>query len=231
MYAAERARGPALIDKATALLHTTASSALGRLHAERAVRRPARVVGAHPSALRPLLRALGRDCESVLDVGTGLMRSLELMPCRVKLGLDAHRPYLERRTVPDAVPVNAAATELERLFVAGAVDLVTLIDVIEHFSADDAREVMRQAESVAARRVVLFTPRGEFPQDGFDAFGLGGEELQRHRSAWEPEDLAALGYRVVVLSGYHTSANASFVEAFGAGAPPVDALLAYKERR
>jgi hypothetical protein len=187
-------------------------------------------VRVHPAAFRPLLRSLATGCDSVLDVGTGLMSSLELEPCRVKLGLDAHRPYLEQRRVPDAVPVNASATELERLFVPGAVDLVTMIDVVEHFSPDDARDVLRQAESVAARRVVLFTPRGYFPQEGFDAFGLGGEEYQRHRSSWEPEDLAALGYRVYVLSGYHTSANASFAEAFGAGAPPRDALLAYKER-
>lgn len=176
------------------------------------------------------MRPLARGCESVLDVGTGLMSSLDLMPCRIKLGLDAHRPYLEQRRVTGAVPVNASATELERLFVPAAVDLVTLIDVIEHFTPDDAHEVLRQAETVAARRVVLFTPRGEFPQDGFDAFGLGGEELQRHRSSWEPDNLAALGYRVLILKGYHTSDNASFVEAFGPGAPPVDALLAYKER-
>ena len=201
------------------------------MHAARAVRHAGSVVPAHPRALRPLLRSLAADCHSVLDVGTGLMSSLELVGCPVKLGLDVHRPYLERRRVPDAVPINASATDLERLFVAGAVDLVTLIDVVEHFPPDDAREVLRQAESVAARRVVLFTPRGEFPQEGFDAFGLGGEEFQRHRSAWEPDDLAALGYRVIVLTGYHTSGNASFAEAFGPDAQPVDALLAYKDHR
>jgi hypothetical protein len=195
------------------------------------VRAGGQVVTAHPGELRPLLRALARDCHSVLDVGTGLMSSLELVDCPVKLGLEVHRPYLEQRAVRSAVPINAAATDLERLFVRGAVDLVTLIDVIEHFTPEDAREVLRQAEAVAGRRVMLFTPRGHFPQAGFDAFGLGGEEFQRHRSQWEPEDFAGLGYRVVVLSGYHTDGNASFVEAFGAGAPPVDALLAYKDRR
>ncbi len=223
--------GPLLIHSARALLQTSASEALGRLEAERAVRRPGQIVSAPPPALRPLLRRLSSECDSVLDVGTGLMSSLELVDCPVKLGLDAHRPYLERRRVPGAVPVNASATELERLFVPGAVDLVTLIDVVEHFTPGDAREVLRQAESVARRRVVLFTPRGDFPQQGFDAFGLGGEEYQRHRSAWEPADLVALGYRVIVLTAYHDSRNSSFVEAFGAGASPVDALLAHKDRR
>ncbi len=195
------------------------------------MRRPGQIVSAPPLALRPLLRRLSAECDSVLDVGTGLMHSLELVDCPVKLGLDAHRPYLERRRVPGAVPINASATELERLFVPGAVDLITLIDVLEHFAPHDAREVLRQAETVAHRRVVLFSPRGEFPQHGFDAFGLGGEDYQRHRSAWEPADLAALGYRVIVLTGFHDVRNRSFVEAFGADAPPVDALLAHKDRR
>jgi len=212
-------------------LQTSASSTRGRLEAERTVRRPGSVVSAPPVALRPLLRRLSAECHSVLDVGTGLMSSLELVDCPVKLGLDAHRPYLEERRVATAVPVNAPAAEIERLFVPGAVDLVTLIDVVEHFTVGDAREVLRQAEAVAGRRVILFTPRGEFPQKGFDAFGLGGEELQRHRSAWEPEDLVTLGYRVVVLSAFHDAGNDSFVEAFGADAAPVDALLGYKDRR
>jgi hypothetical protein len=218
-------------DRLTSALYRAVAFARGRGHATRAVRRPATAsqFSAHPDAFRPLIRALARDCDSVLDIGTGLMQSLELVPCRVKLGLDAHRPYLERRERHDAVPVNASALDVERLFVPGAVDLVTLIDVVEHFSPDDAREVLRQAASVARRRVILFTPRGDFPQDGFDAFGLGGEELQRHRSAWEPEDLMALGFRVGVLRGYHNDGNESFVEAFGSGAPPKDALLAWKE--
>ena len=109
-------------------------------------------------------------------------------------------------------------------------DLVTLIDVIEHFDQKDAEEVLRQAEEVARRRVLLFTPRGRFPQEGFDAFGLGGEELQRHRSSWEPDDFTARGYCVVVLAGYHGPWNTSFVEAFGPDATPVDALIAWKNR-
>lgn len=179
---------------------------------------------------RAMVRALTGDCASVLDVGTGLMHSLEELPCAVKIGLEAHRPYLEHRRVPEAVPVNASALAIEDLFVPGSVDLVTMIDVLEHFDPGDAGSVLRQAESVARRRVLLFTPRGEFPQEGHDAFGLGGEELQRHRSTWEPEDLTGRGYRVVVLEGFHGPWNESFVETFGASAPPVDALLAWKER-
>lgn len=180
---------------------------------------------AYPRALK-LLRA---DCRSILDVGTGVMRSLEGVRSPVKIGLDAHRPYLLQRVVDDAIPINASALRLEELFVPDSVDMVTLMDVIEHFEQDQVFELLRQAETVASKRVVLFTPRGEFHQEDFDALGLGGEELQRHRSAWDVADLTALGYRVLVLAGFHYDDNPAFVEAFGAGAPAVDAVLAWKD--
>jgi hypothetical protein len=113
--------------------------------------------------------------------------------------------------------------------VKDAVDVVTMVDSLEHLSDDTARAVLRQAEEVAARRVVVVTPRGEFPQEGYDAFGMGGQECQRHRSTWDVGDLTGLGYRVVVLKGYHDARNTSFVEAFGEDGAPIDALVAWKD--
>jgi hypothetical protein len=215
-----------------ALVARTTQLAVGSPAARRALRtaRERGHAGAPREALRPLLRALAGGCRSVLDVGTGQMQSLVDVPCAVRIGLDAHRPYLEHRLIPDAVPINASALDLERLFVSGAVDLVQLIDVIEHFERADADRLLEQAARVASRRVVLFTPRGAFPQEDVDHFGLGGEELQRHRSAWEPEDFTARGLNVIVLRGFHGPWNSAFVASFGPDAPPVDALLAFSER-
>jgi hypothetical protein len=214
----------ALVPKAVELLQgrPAARAAL------RAARAGGRAEAPRPS-YRPLVRLLAADCHSVLDVGTGMMRSLADLPCPVRIGLDAHRPYLEHREVADAVPINASALELDRLFVPGAVDLVQLTDVLEHFDSEQADRVLEQAARIARRRVLLFTPRGEFPQDDFDASGLGGEELQQHRSTWEPEELERRGYRVIVMRAFHGPWNQAFVAAFGAGAPPVDALLAFRD--
>ena len=222
-----RKRPPEVVRRTTRV----ARSLRGYREARRAMTVARPVAVASPTAYFALLRMIGRGSTTMLDVGTGLMDSIDLVPCRVKLGLDAHRPYLEHRRKLDAVPINADALRLEELFVRSAVDLVTLMDVIEHFEEDAAREVLRQAEAVARMRVLVTTPRGLFPQDGHDAFGLGGEELQRHRSAWDIEDLTGLGYRVVVVERFHDSRNASFVAAFGEDAPPVDALVAWKDRR
>jgi hypothetical protein len=225
LRAAVRAVVPdALVPPAVELLQ-------GRPAARTALRaaRSGRRAEAPRPAYRPLIRLLAADCHSVLDVGTGMMRSLADLPCPVRIGLDAHRPYLEHREDAAAVPINASALEIDKLFIPGAVDLVQLTDVLEHFAPDEADRVLEQAARVARRRVVLFTPRGEFPQDDFDATGLGGEELQRHRSTWEPEALEERGYRVIVMRRFHGPWNESFVAAFGAAAPPVDALLAFKD--
>jgi hypothetical protein len=201
----------------------------GRREAARAMRAAAPVAEASPRVYHALLWRLGRGSKSVLDIGTGVMATVDDLPARTKIGLDVHRPYLENRRSRGAVPLNADALAVGDLFVPGAVDLVTLLDVIEHFTTEDAEALLAQAEQVAGKRVVVSTPRGEFPQDDFDAYGLGGEELQRHRSAWQPEDFARRGYCVVVLRGLHTAANESFVKAFGPDAPPLDGLMAWKD--
>ena len=203
--------------------------ARGRKEAARAMNAAYPIAEAAPHVYHALVWRLGRGSASVLDIGTGVMASVDDLSPAVKIGLDAHRPYLENRRSRAAVPLHADALALGDLFVPGAVDLVTLLDVVEHFTPEDAAALLGQAEQVAAKRVVISTPRGEFPQEGYDAYDLGGEELQRHRSTWQPEDFTARGYRVVVLRGLHGPENESFLEAFGPDAPPVDGLVAWKD--
>ena len=178
-------------------------------------------------AYRAIIWRLQGGCHSVLDVGTGLMHSLQESRCAVRLGLDAHRPYLESRKVPEAVPINASALSIEELFVPGAVDLVTMIDVIEHFEKDDALELLRQSERRGPAGGAVHAPRP-----------LPAERLRRvragRRGAAAPPLLMGVedverGYRVIVMEGLHGPWNSSFVEAFGADAEPVDALVAWKD--
>lgn len=184
-----------------------------------------------PNAYLALIHLLARDCESVIDVGTGDMRSLEFSPCRNRVGVEAHRAYLENRAVRGPVPINLDARRLSEIFVPDGVDLVTMLDVIEHLTPEDAAEVIAQIEAVARRRVVIATPRGFFEQQAHDIFelGLGGEELQAHRSGWEVADFIGRGYSVVVVDGFHGSSNAAFVRSYGESAKPIDGLVAWKE--
>lgn len=178
----------------------------------------------------PVLLEQLKFSDSILDVGSGTGALLERYEAAVIVGLDIHRPYLLNRkyTSPCIIPVNANASHIDKLFLPGTFSAVTLIDSLEHFTMDEGKELLRKAEIIASNRVVVFTPRGFFPQEGTDHFHLQGEYYQRHRSGWEPEDFMQLGYSVTVLKGYHHAENPAFQEAFGMDHAPLDALLACK---
>lgn len=135
---------------------------------------------------------------TVLDVGCGLSLKSQFIEADIRVGVDAHRPYLEK--IDAKVPyvcISADALHLERLFLPRSFDLVLLLDIVEHLDKPDALELIRQAEIVARRAVVIETPKGFLPQN-IDILGLGGDHLQTHRCGFESDELAASGYDVVV---------------------------------
>lgn len=170
------------------------------------------------------------DSHSVLDVGCGVGTTLKEFCCPVKIGVDAHRPYLENAKQGESfIRLNFTAERLSELFLPKSVDSVTLIDVIEHLEKEVGLDVLRQVEEIAAQKVIVFTPKGFFQQKEFDHYGLGGESYQRHRSGWEVEDFQRLGYNIVIFSKFHDQKNLAFLKIYGENAEPIDALLAWKD--
>lgn len=170
------------------------------------------------------------DSRTVLDIGCGVGETLKNISCPIKIGVDAHRPYLEHAKYGEQfIKLNFRAERLSELFLPKSLDSVTLIDVIEHFEKEVAWDVLRQVEEIAAKRVLVFTPRGFFQQLEVDHYGLGGESFQRHRSGWEVEDFQKLGYNIVIFSKFHDQKNLAFLEVYGKDAEPIDALLAWKD--
>ena len=170
------------------------------------------------------------DSRTVLDIGCGIGETLKDFCCPIKIGVDAHRPYLEHAKYGDQfIKLNFRAEHLNELFLPKSFDSITLIDVLEHFEKAVAWDVLRQVEEIAAKRVIIFTPRGYFQQLDFDYYGLGGESFQRHRSGWEVEDFQNRGYNLVIFSKFHDQKNKAFLEVYGKNAEPIDALLAWKD--
>ncbi|HWQ42652.1 MAG TPA: class I SAM-dependent methyltransferase [Desulfosporosinus sp.] len=170
------------------------------------------------------------DSRTVLDVGCGVGSTLQELCCPIKIGVDAHRPYLENAKLGEQfIKLNFTAERISELFLPNSLDSVTLIDVIEHFEKRVAYDVLRQVEEIATKKVIVFTPRGFFQQLEVDHYGLGGELYQRHRSGWEVEDFQTLGYNIVVFSKFHDHKNKAFLQVYGKDAEPIDALLAWKD--
>jgi len=169
------------------------------------------------------------DSRTVLDIGCGVGETLKDFSCPIKIGVDAHRPYLEHTKDGGFIKINFTAERLSELFLPKSLDSVTLIDVIEHFEKGGALDVLRQVEEIAAKRVIVFTPRGFFQQLDVDHYGLGGESFQRHRSGWDVDDFQNRGYNIIVFSKFHDQKNKAFLEVYGKNAEPIDALLAWKD--
>jgi hypothetical protein len=134
--------------------------------------------------------------KTVLDVGCGLSLKSQYLDADVRVGVEIHRPFIERidASVPYAV-VNASALDLERLFLPRSFDLVLVLDLVEHLDKADALRVIEMAEAIARVAVIIETPRGFVPQD-IDIWQGGGDQYQTHRSGWQPEEFTARGYEV-----------------------------------
>ncbi|ODA39534.1 class I SAM-dependent methyltransferase [Desulfosporosinus sp. BG] len=170
------------------------------------------------------------DSSTVLDVGCGVGSTLKEIRCPIKIGVDAHRPYLENAKYGERfIKLNFTAERISELFLPNSLDSVTLIDVIEHLEKGVALDVLRQVEAIAVKKVIVFTPRGFFKQLDIDHYGLGGESYQRHRSGWEVDDFQNIGYNVSVFSKFHDQRNKAFLQVYGNEAEPIDALLAWKD--
>jgi hypothetical protein len=80
-------------------------------------------------------------------------------------------------------------TAIEALESLDMLDTVLLLDVIEHMDRSEGERVRDFLES-KTRQALVFTPFGFMKQTG-DAWGLGGDYWQEHRSGWVPEDFPA----------------------------------------
>lgn len=127
------------------------------------------------------------ECDIVLDVGCGVRPMNWYKPQR-HICVDAHAPYLQRvAAVGGYECLHANALDALRLLKPGAADAIYVLDVIEHMTREDGQELVRLALMAQPRQIVIFTPLGFLPQHG-DAWGLGGDHWQEHRSGWLPED-------------------------------------------
>jgi hypothetical protein len=96
-------------------------------------------------------------------------------------------PYADRLEQAGYEVLRKTAFDALSSLDLGQFDAVYLLDVIEHMTRPGGGLVLSMAQALGPKQVVVFTPNGFLPQEG-DAWGLGGEYWQRHRSGWTPAD-------------------------------------------
>ncbi|HEV2178337.1 MAG TPA: hypothetical protein VGU20_31070 [Stellaceae bacterium] len=135
------------------------------------------------------------EVDTVLDIGAGLRPMGWYKPKR-HICVEPHPPYAERlKAAGYEVWCETAASAVGTIksWGPGSINAIYLLDVIEHMPRAEGEALLKVLPWLEAKQIVVFTPTGFMAQE-HDAWGLGGEHWQKHRSGWTPEDFA--GWRI-----------------------------------
>jgi len=148
------------------------------------------------TVMRELCSALS-GCRTVLDIGCGSCSAVRYFHGLQCVGVEGHPKAAEeaRRNQTHSEIISGDIRELKRVIGERTFDACVALDVIEHLEKSDGWKLLDSMESIAKKKVIIFTPNGFLPQEGDE------NELQRHLSGWTAEDLYSRGYRVVGMCG------------------------------
>mgnify|MGYP001109015943 CR=1 FL=1 len=165
----------------------------------------------------PYIRACLRpDISTVLDVGCGklwdenppsedYLLSIFSSPNFQVTGIDVFPECIEwcKKNGPPGEYICMDALEARSKL--GQFDLVIAHHVIEHLQKDRSRRLLEDIESLALKQVIIGAPVG-FTDTSY-AVKLHGNEWERHKCGWTPQEFMAMGYTIV-----HIHAGAFLVE-------------------
>lgn len=126
------------------------------------------------------------EAANVLDIGAGIRPMCWYKPER-HVCVEPFAPYADRLEDAAYEVVRGSAEEALKQCDIGAFDAIYLLDSIEHMTRAEGFRVLGIAHALQPKQIVVYTPNGFLEQHG-DAWGLGGEDYQEHRSGWTPAD-------------------------------------------
>lgn len=133
----------------------------------------------------------------IIDIGCGI-RPETLFEPNVHVCIEPFDEY--RKTIKPFFPNNSNVIFLKTDALNGisnfddnSVDTIFVMDVIEHMTKKDGLKLIKEIDRVARNQVIIFTPVGFYPMFykksvDKDAWGLGGIDVQEHKSGWTPKD-------------------------------------------
>jgi hypothetical protein len=150
---------------------------------------------------RELEAEISGSCRTLLDLGCGYDSPIRRASPRLErsVGVDLFEPYLQR-SVAAGIHTEYRCMNVMDVgagFAPGSFDCVVALDLIEHLSREEGFRLLQLMETLATRKVIVFTPNGFVPQDAID-----GNPFQRHRSGWTVGDMRERGYRVRGIYGW-----------------------------
>ncbi|AFS81875.1 class I SAM-dependent methyltransferase [Candidatus Nitrosopumilus sediminis] len=155
----------------------------------------------------------------VLDLGCGIMQattdSIEKHPelstlerlkgkksipanlnCKMIVGVDIWEKYLEKNK--ERYIVLKSNVENTEIFLDNSFDIVISLDVLEHMNEETSLKLLDEMERISRRKVIIYTPK-QFElneKNEEDAWGMGKNPYQLHKSLIKPEIFEKRGYNV-----------------------------------
>lgn len=140
-----------------------------------------------------------KDCKTLLDVGCGANSPVQTFNKNLHcVGVDAFEPSIERskkKKIHNEY-VQADVLAIDTKFAPESFDIVVALDLIEHLEKSDGLKLLDMMESIAARKVVVYTPNGFLPQGDRES-----NPWQVHLSGWTTEEFRNRGYQVYGVNG------------------------------
>ncbi len=150
---------------------------------------------------KELQKEIVGSCETLLDVGCGANSPIRAFSkhLRYTVGVDAHEPSL-KTSRSAGIHSQYQLMDVLRIgekFEKKSFDCVLLSDLVEHLPKEDSLKLIVSSETLAKKKIIIFTPNGFLPQDEYD-----GNLHQVHLSGWTVREMRALGYAVSGLNGW-----------------------------
>ena len=140
-----------------------------------------------------------KNMDSVLDLACG--KNSPLFYCHksfFSVGADIFEPYLiqsKEKGIHDDYIVSDVMKISDKV-APKSFDCVVALDLIEHLDKPDGFKLIKIMESIARKKVIIFTPNGFLRQEPYD-----DNLWQEHKSGWEVDEMKDLGFQVYGQGG------------------------------
>lgn len=147
------------------------------------------------------IREATKNGESLLALCCGIGMELRYIRSQDVTAVDIVPQYLAKvyKYCPQAKTVCSDSLAYVKEQPANSVDVISLIDGIEHMAKETGLQIIEQMKRVCRKKILLFTPEGYLRNEPHNAWGIkGADEFQTHKSGWEVEELCGLDFKLIV---------------------------------
>lgn len=140
------------------------------------------------------------NTQTVLTLGCGILETEKHLPYKHLVGVDIYRAYLDSmKNVENVLPICYDIRNIKDLFINNSFDVVLCLDVIEHLEEFEGLNIIEDAEDLAKKLVIFYTPL-EFDTNEKNTANKKlwsyGNKYNLHKSLWTPEVFASRGYEL-----------------------------------